>query len=115
MWLPAPEASLPLPGRSIIRRMASALTNLSPADQYLVGRIAARDHVAAETLAALPAHELDRLLPGGRAAYLDRQRVAAELLEHRGTDPRSSEYRAAAAQASDILAQVDQLGSGHAA
>ncbi|WP_410570464.1 hypothetical protein [Amycolatopsis sp. cmx-4-61] len=95
--------------------MTSALTNRSPADQYLVQRISARDHVDVALLAALPGHELDRLLPGGRAAFEQRAQVAQALLGRRGIDPDSAEYQAADAQARDILARVDQLGSDHAA
>ncbi|WP_370973857.1 hypothetical protein [Amycolatopsis sp. cg9] len=95
--------------------MTSALANRSPADQYLVQRIAARDRVDVASLAALPAHELDRLLPGGRAAFEHRAQVAQALLTRRGIDPDSAEYQAADAQARDILARVDQLGSDHAA
>jgi hypothetical protein len=94
---------------------ASAFANRSPADRHLLQRIAARDRVGVESLAALPAHELDRLLPGGRAAYQHRAEVAGALLTQRGIDPSSADYQAAVAQASDLLARVDQLGSGHAA
>lgn len=93
----------------------SAFADRSPADQYLAGRIALRDRVDVESLATLPAHELDRLLPGGRAAYQHRAQVAGALLTHRGIDPTSPEYQAAAATASAILSLVDQLGSDHAA
>ncbi|HET6285783.1 MAG TPA: hypothetical protein VFG15_03400 [Amycolatopsis sp.] len=95
--------------------MSSALANLSPADQYLAQRIAVRDGVDVETLAALPAHELDRLLPGGRATFQRRAEVASGILVHRGIDPASPEYEAADQAASDILARVDLLGSDHAA
>jgi hypothetical protein len=94
---------------------ASAFADRSPADQYLVQRIEARDQVDIESLAALPAHELDRLLPGGRAAYENREQVAAALLARRGIDPNAPDYQAADAQARDILSRVDQLGAGHAA
>jgi hypothetical protein len=94
---------------------ASAFANRSPADQYLVRRISARDRVDIESLATLPAHELDRLLPGGRAAYQHRAQVADALLTSRGIDPTTSEYRAADEQARDILARVDRFGSDHAA
>lgn len=94
---------------------ASTFAGRSPADQYLVQRIAARDQVGIESLAALPAHELDRLLPGGRAAYENREQVAAALLARRGIDPNAPDYQAADAQARDILSRVDQLGAGHAA
>lgn len=93
----------------------SALADRSPADQYLVQRIAARDHVDVESLAGLPPHELDRLLPGGRSAYQHRAQVADALLARRGIDPASPDYRAADAQARAILARVDELGTGHAA
>ncbi|WNV86549.1 hypothetical protein [Umezawaea sp. Da 62-37] len=92
-----------------------AFTDRSPADQYLVLRIAARDRVGLESLAALPAHELDRLLPGVRAIYQHRESLAGALLAHGGIDPASPEYQAAAAQASDLLARVDRIGAGHAA
>jgi hypothetical protein len=95
--------------------MTSALAHRSPADQYLVQRIATRDRVAPESLAALPGHELDRLLPGGRASFEHRAQVAQALLTHRGIDPASTDYQAASAQARDLLARVDQLGSDHAA
>lgn len=94
---------------------ASAFANRSPADQYLVQRISARDRVDIESLAGLPAHELDRLLPGGRATFQHRAQVAEALLIRRGIDPDSPEYQAADAQARDILARVDRFGSDHAA
>lgn len=94
---------------------ASAFANRSPVDQYLVQRIAARDRVDVESLAALPAHELDQLLPGGRATYQHRAQFAQALLDRRGIDPASEEYQAADAQARELLARVDQLGSDHAA
>ncbi|MCS7479665.1 hypothetical protein ACFFQW_19870 [Umezawaea endophytica] len=92
-----------------------AFTDRSAADQYLVRRIAARDRVDPESLAALPARELDRLLPGIRATYPHRGSFADALLARGGIDPTSPEYQAVAAQASDLLARVDQLDSGHAA
>ncbi len=92
-----------------------AFTDRSAADQYLVRRIAARDGVAPESLAALPAHELDRLLPGIRASYQHRDLFTVALLARAGIDPTSPEYQATAVQASDLLARVDQLDSGHAA
>jgi hypothetical protein len=95
--------------------MSPAFANLPDADQYMVQRIAARDRVEIDTLAALPARELDRLLPGGRAAYQLRAEVGQGLLTRRGIDPASPEYQAADEQARDLLTQVDQLGSGNAA
>ncbi|WP_460442676.1 hypothetical protein [Amycolatopsis stemonae] len=95
--------------------MTSAFAHRSPADRYLVQRIAVRDRVAVAALAALPGHELDRLLPGGRAAFEHRAEAAQALLAHRGIDPDSAEYQAADAKARDILARVNQLGSDHAA
>lgn len=95
--------------------MSPALESRTDVDRYLVARIAARDRVAVESLAALPARELDRLLPGGRVSYQQRVQVAHGLLSRRGIDPDSSEYQAAAAQARDLLTQVDQYGSDHAA
>ncbi|WP_410646484.1 hypothetical protein [Amycolatopsis sp. cmx-4-54] len=95
--------------------MSSALANRSDADQYLAQRIAVRDGVDVETLAALPAHELDRLLPGGRATFQHRAEVASGLLARRGIDPTSPAYQAADQAARDILARVDRLGSDHAA
>lgn len=94
---------------------ASAFADRTPADQYLVQRIAARDQVDVESLAALPGHELDRLLPGGRATYEHRKHVAGELLARRGIDPSSVSYQVEAEQARAILAQVDRLDSDHAA
>ncbi|MET1073827.1 MAG: hypothetical protein ABWY11_14370, partial [Umezawaea sp.] len=69
-----------------------AFTDRSAADQYLVRRIAARDRVDPESLAALPAHELDRLLPGIRAVYQHRESLVDALLAHGGIDPASPEY-----------------------
>lgn len=96
---------------------SSAWSGLSDADRYVVGRLAARERVPveelAEALAELPAAEIDRRIPGARAAYECREQIAAELLARRGIDPTSAEYRAAALQARNILDQIDQLGSGH--
>jgi len=92
-----------------------AFSDRSDADRYLVQRLAARDGVDPATLAALPARELDRLLPGIRSTFQRRESVADALLSHSGIDPTSPEYQAAAAQASALLTRVDQLDSGHAA
>ena len=97
--------------------MAASATfaTLAPEDQYLVRRIAARDHVDIETLALLPPHALDLLLPGARAAYLDRNRIVSERRARRGLDPNSQEYKDEAAQARAILAEVDKDGADNAA
>ncbi|HEX6345399.1 hypothetical protein [Umezawaea sp.] len=94
---------------------ASAFADRSPADQYLVQRISARDGVDATLLAALPPHELDRLLPGARTAFEHREQVAHAVLTHRGIDPTTPEYQAADTLARAILARVDHPGSDHAA
>lgn len=95
--------------------MTASFANRSPADQYLVQRIAARDRVDIEALAGLPAHELDHLLPGGRSGFQHRAQFAQALLTRLGVDPTSPDYQGADAQARDLLARVDQLGSDHAA
>jgi hypothetical protein len=92
---------------------SSALSGLSDADRYVVGRLAVQERVPAEELAGLPAAEVDRRVPGARAAYERREQIAAELLARRGIDPTSAEYRAAALEVRKILDQIDQLGSGH--
>jgi hypothetical protein len=95
--------------------MTSVFANLPEADRYVVGRLAARTHEPAERLAALPAAELDELIPGARTAYEHRKQTAAALLRRQGIDPTSSEYQDAAREARGILDQIDQLGSGHTA
>jgi hypothetical protein len=95
--------------------MASAFADLSPADRYVVGRLAARDHVPAESLATLPSRELDQRIPGARAAYEQRGKIAAALQRRLGLDPHSTEYQAPAAEARTVLKRIDQLGSDHAA
>jgi hypothetical protein len=95
--------------------MASAFADLTPADRYVVGRLAARDHVPAESLVAVPSGELDARIPGARAAYERRASIAAALQRRLGIDPHSPEYRTAAAEARTVLQQVDRLGSDHAA
>ena len=94
---------------------SSAFAGLSDADRYVVGRLAARDHVPAEELAQLPPQEIDQYIPGARVAYENREQIAAALLQRRGIDPTSAEYQAAAAEARHLLDQIDQLGSGHSA
>lgn len=94
---------------------SSAFAGLSDADRYVVGRLAAREHVPAEELAQLPQEEIDQYIPGARVAYENREQIAAELLRRRGIDPTSAEYRAAAVAARDVLDQIDELGSGHTA
>lgn len=94
---------------------SSAFAGLSDADRYVVGRLAAREHVAAEELAELPQDEIDQHIPGARVAYEHREQTAAELLRRRGIDPASAEYRAAAVEARKVLDQIDLLGSGHTA
>jgi hypothetical protein len=94
---------------------SSAFAGLSDADRYVLGRLAAREHVPTEELAELPQDEIDQHIPGARMAYENRERIAAELLRRRGIDPTSAEYRAAAADARHILDQIDGLGSGHTA
>ncbi len=93
----------------------SAFAGLSDADRYVVGRLAAREHVPAEELAELPQAEIDQHIPGARVVYEHREQIAAELLRRRGIDPTSAEYRAAAVEARNVLDQIDQLGSGHTA
>jgi hypothetical protein len=92
---------------------SSAFAGLSDADRYVVGRLAAREHVPAEELAALPQEEIDQHIPGVRVAYENRERIAAELLRRRGIDPTSAEYQTAAAEARHLLDQIDQLESDH--
>jgi hypothetical protein len=94
---------------------SSAFAGLSDADRYVVGRLAARDHVPAEELAQLPPQEIDQYIPGARVAYENREQIAAALLQRRGIDPTSAEYQAAAAEARHLLDQIDQLGPGHSA
>src|SRR5829696_2216469 len=94
---------------------SSAFAALPPADQYVVGRLAARDHVPAEELAQLPPDELDQRIPGARTAYEHHQQFAAALLHRRGVAPHSPEHQAAAAEARAVLKQIDQIGSDHAA
>jgi hypothetical protein len=94
---------------------SSAFAGLSDADRYVVGRLAAREHVPAEELAELPQEEIDQHIPGARVAYENRERIAAELLRRRGIDPTSAEYQTAAAEARDLLDQIDQLESDHTA
>lgn len=94
---------------------SSAFAGLSDADRYVVGRLAAREHVPAEELAELPPEEIDQHIPGARVAYENREQIAAELLRRRGIDPSSAEYRTAVAEARSILDQIDELGSGHTA
>lgn len=94
---------------------SSAFAGLSDADRYVVGRLAAREHVPAEELAELPQAEIDQHIPGARVVYEHREQIAAELLRRRGIDPTSAEYRAAAVEARNVLDQIDRLGSGHTA
>jgi hypothetical protein len=95
--------------------MMSVFASLSEADRYVVLRLAAATHKPAEQLAALPSVELDKLIPGARAAYERRGEIAGELLRRLGIDPTSAEYRAAASEARRILDQIDQLDCGPAA
>jgi hypothetical protein len=92
---------------------SSAFAGLSDADRYVVGRLAAREHVPAEELAELPQNEIDQHIPGARVVYERREQIAAELLRRRGIDPTSAEYRAAAVEARNVLDQIDQRGSGY--
>lgn len=53
--------------------MGTTLTSdLSDADRYVVGRLAAREHVPAEELAELPQEEIDQHIPGARVLYVSR-------------------------------------------
>jgi len=94
---------------------SSAFAGLSDADRYVVGRLAAREHVSAEELAALPQEEIDQHIPGARVAYENRERIAAELLRRRGIDPTSAEYQTAVAEARHLLDQIDKFESDRSA
>lgn len=87
--------------------MTSLFANRSEADRYVVLRLTACTHEPVERLAALPAADLDKLIPGARQAYERRREIAAELLGRRGIDPTSAEYRAAASEARRMLDQID--------
>jgi hypothetical protein len=91
---------------------SSAFLDLSDTDRYLLRRLAVRQHVPAEELAAgLAPTEIDQQIPGAREAYEHRDQTAAELLRRLGIDPMSPEYRTAAESARSVLDQIDQLGS----
>ena len=91
---------------------SSAFLDLSDTDRYLLRRLAVRQHIPAEELAAgLAPSEIDQQIPGAREAYEHRDQTAAELLRRQGIDPTSPEYRTAAESARSVLDQIDQLGS----
>jgi hypothetical protein len=91
---------------------SSAFLDLSDTDRYLLRRLAVRQHMSAEELAAgLAPTEIDQQIPGVREAYEHRDQTAAELLRRQGIDPASPEYRTAAESARSVLDQIDQLSS----
>jgi hypothetical protein len=48
---------------------SSAFAGLSDAEPYVVGRLAAQEHVPARELTQLPPEEIDQHIPGARLAY----------------------------------------------
>ncbi len=56
--------------------------------------------------------ELDRRLPGKRAAFENRAQIADDVLRRRGVAPESREYEKATREARGILDGIDRQAAG---